>query len=110
MSKLFYDHLILLDELFVEIDTLDLTLQEKQQAKKAVDDLVQHRVITFILDMLPHQHHEEFLTQFHAFPHHIKNLTYLEERTRLDICNEITLLGKHIKSEVRQDIKKHKKK
>ncbi len=109
MSKLFYDHLILLDDVFTEIEILEVESEDKIQMKKIVDEILHHRVLTRILDLLPKVHHEEFLDRFYKAPSDVRHLKFLQEKIDRDIHHELAKLSKELKSEIRQEIKKHKK-
>lgn len=109
MSKIFYDHLVMLDDIFLEIDFLELSNREKKLLKKTIDDLFHHRLFTKILDLLPKEHHEKFLVRFHSAPHNIEHLKFLEENSQVNITSEIVILSQKIKKEVKAEIKKHKK-
>jgi hypothetical protein len=109
MSKLFYDHLVLVDELFTEIDTLSLSETEKTQIKKVADDLLNHRILIRILDLLPQKHHDDFLTRFHKAPAALTHITYLETVLGREIQGEIILVAQRTKTEIRQELHKHKR-
>lgn len=108
MSKVFYDHLILIEEVGSEIDLLPLDKRETHQAKKLIDDMMHHRVLGFILDCLPRQHHEEFLDRFSETPFDLTLLDYLEMKIKRDIKSELVLLGNKLKRELLAEIKKHR--
>lgn len=80
MSKIFYDHLIALEDLEKELDSLEATPEEKEELWKLVDEILHHRVLGCILDRLPNDHHEEFLSKFHEAPHDEYLLDYLKEK------------------------------
>ncbi len=105
MSKLFYDHLILIDEIIVEIETLRIDVQTKQKVKKTVDELVNYKVMTRILDLLPKNHHEEFLKEFHRSPADIRHLQFIQNRVETDVAKELVKLGEEIKKEIRKELK-----
>lgn len=109
MTKVFYDHLLLIEEIFVEIDTLNLPAKQKQEVRALVDEIFHQRVITHILDLLPRSHHEEFLKRLHASPHDVRHLIFLQELVEVDVHSELLRLGEKIKKELRRDFKKHKK-
>jgi len=91
MSKIFYDHLILIEELFEEIDQVEGTEMDKAELKKILDDIVHHRILSKILELLPEVHHVDFLERFHAAPFALDHLEYLEEKTDRDITSELVL-------------------
>jgi hypothetical protein len=84
MSRIFFDHLVILDEVESEIKSIAESPDEKEELWKLVDDIVQHRVIITILDKLPISYHEEFLTRFHEAPHHEGHLGYLDDKIQSD--------------------------
>lgn len=108
MSKIFYDHLIVFEEIIFKIDALDISQENKQHAKKLADEIIQHKVVTHILDLLPKVHHQEFLTRFHKAPYDLEHLKYLEEKIQRDMKMELVQLGQKIKKEILAEIKKHK--
>lgn len=107
MSKMFYDHLILIEELMLEIDALDVPDSDKERAKQLVDEILHHEVLTHILDLLPEENHEEFLEQFHRMPFDPQLLKYLDEKIETSVHQELTNLGIKLKKEILKDIKKH---
>ena len=80
MSQIFYDHLIILENLEVKITALGLEPEEKEALNQLVEETVHYRLMTRILDTLPHEHHEEFLDFFHQAPHEERLLKYLQEK------------------------------
>lgn len=108
--KLFYDHLIMIDEVFVEIEELDISLDEKKEMRAMIDELSHARVLTKILDLLPSEHHDLFLERFHAAPYDVSHLQFLEKVGTGRVTAELITLGKDLKHEVRKTIHAHKKK
>lgn len=80
MSKLFYDHLIVFEEIEAEIDKSTKSPEEREELWAIVDEIVNHRVMAIILKKLPRKHHEEFLSMFHKAPHDLELLNYLKEK------------------------------
>ena len=68
MSKLFFDHLLSLDQLDREIKKIAKTQEEREELWLLVDEIIHHKVLGCILDKLPQTHHEEFLEMFHKSP------------------------------------------
>ena len=81
MSKLFFDHLIVLDEVEVEIKRSAKTKEEQEELWGLVDEIITHKALDVILARLDRHHHEEFLGIFHKCPHD-ENLIfgYLKEK------------------------------
>jgi hypothetical protein len=80
MSRIFYDHLIILNNLELKIIDLELEPEEKEAINQLVEETVHYRVMTKILDLLPKDYHEEFLDFFYQAPHEENLLSYLQEK------------------------------
>lgn len=80
MSKLFFDHLIVLDDVDKQIKKISNSLEEREELWRLVDEIVYHRVFDVIFGRLPKEHHEEFLLKFHKEPHSESLVTYLQHK------------------------------
>lgn len=81
MSKIFWDRLLTLDDLDREIRKVAKTHEEREEIWHLIDEIVHHKAMGCILDKLPRDHHEEFLTMFHNSPHDEDLLFgYLEDK------------------------------
>jgi hypothetical protein len=107
MSKIFYDHLIVLEELEVVIKNTAETPQEKEELWNLVDEIVHHRVLICVLDRLPIQYHQEFLGRFHEKPHDESLIDFLKEKGGQDfeevIKKEIEALNHELLREIRRN-------
>ena len=96
MSKLFYDHLIILGDVEAHIKGIVETEEERHELWQIVDEIIHHRMLEFLLDQLDHKHHDEFLNRFHECPHDHEHINYLNEKIEGDvedlIRNEISKL------------------
>ncbi|MDP3994584.1 MAG: hypothetical protein Q8P91_02035, partial [bacterium] len=77
MSKIFFDHLIELETVEAEIKKASKTSEEREELWKIVDDIINHKVLEFVLDKLSIKHHGEFLEKFHQAPHDTDIISYL---------------------------------
>lgn len=93
MSKLFFDQLVILDDVDGEIKKIAKSKEEKEELWQLVDEMVHHRVLGCVLDALPRRHHEEFLEKFHQAPHDESLMDYLREK-----------VGNNIDELIRQEI------
>lgn len=87
MSKIFYDRIMTLEKVEKELSKIATSKEEKQELEMIVDEYIHHRMMGCILDKLPHDHHEHFLTQFSEAPHHEGLWKFLSERVPEDIEN-----------------------
>ncbi len=69
MSKLFFDHLVILEEVDSEIKKIATSIEEKEEMWSLVDSMVHHKVFDSILSKLSKDDHQEFLELFHKSPH-----------------------------------------
>jgi hypothetical protein len=97
MSKIFYDHLIIFVDLHSKVKEIAEIEEERHELYKIIDEIIHHRVLGCILDVLPKDHHREFVERFHQEPHNDELLSYLNEKTpeEIDIEN-------HIKSDIKK--------
>lgn len=104
MSKLFYDHLIILEELDHHIRHVAETPEEKEEMWSIIDEILHHRVIGCVLDRLPEEDHYEFLEKFHQAPHDAELLNYINLRIDEDIEDAIRAEIADIKEELLEEI------
>ena len=114
MSKIFFDYLIELETVEAEIKKASKTSEEREELWKIVDDIINHKVLKFILDKLSIQHHGEFLEKFHQAPHDTDIISYLSEKIGENIeellKQELGNIAYTLLSEISGDIKDKKKK
>lgn len=100
MSKIFYDHLIILDKVDVLIKKSANTSEEREELWNLVDQIIHPRVLTVILDNLPTERHDEFLQKFHTSPYDENIITYLNKNAGEDIEKLISNEIKNIEEEI----------
>ena len=93
MSHIFYDHLLILDEVEAEVKKTAQTPEEKEELWRLIDEIVHHRVMGKLLDKLPKDNHEDFLTRFHEAPHDDGLMDYLRQK-----------IGENVEELIRQEI------
>lgn len=91
MSRLFYDHLLNLDELEKRVKKITKDKEEQHEIFRLVDEIVHHRVIGCILHQLPDEHHQDFLHKVSERPHDRSIISFLRERIAHDIEEFIKL-------------------
>lgn len=105
MSRIFYDHIVVLEEIDKEIKQIAETSEERDELWQLVDEIVHHRVLGCILDHLPHEHHEEFLTKLQERPYDIGIMTYLKKKIRENIEDLIKKEVEDLKQELMETMK-----
>lgn len=79
MTKLFFDHLLDLDEVEREVKKTAKTIEQREELWQLVDEMVHHRVMGCIFDNLPKPKHQEFLDKFNLTPHDEGLIDYLKK-------------------------------
>ncbi len=100
MAKLFYDHLIVIEEITAMVGNDKKTLD-------LVDQILQNEILDVILTYLPRELHEEFLQKFHAAPHDMKLLQYLADHSPVNIELAILDRANKTKRKLLVQVKKH---
>ena len=101
MSKIFYDHLVIREEITVELDKCNLAREEKEELIQLVDETLHHHIFNALLTHLPKEKHREFLEKFHKAPHDESLLEYIK-----DFEQEIIKEAQKIKGDLLSEIKR----
>lgn len=112
MSRIFYDHFIVLEDIEFELNQLDLDREEREEINQLIEEIIHYRILQRILTHLPRHHHAEFLEAFHRHPHDPNLLDYIdhriEESIEAHLKDEIKNLKKEILEEIHPKQKDHK--
>ena len=107
MSKIFYDRLIVFEEIETEINKVSKSKEEKTELWQIVDEMIHHKVFDLLLGRLPKDQHQEFMDKFLAAPHDEALFTYLNDRIGEDveklIKKELDSLAKDILKEIKKN-------
>lgn len=106
MSKIFYDHLLVLDEVESVIKSNISSQEEREELWQIIDELIHHRVMSTILENLPREHHEDFLEKFTVAPYDQTLIVYLNERSAKKIEKLIHEEAKKVQKEIIKEIQK----
>ena len=77
MSKIFFDDLIILDEVESEIKNFTDSDDTRYELWNVIDEIIHHRVFDCIFHHLPDEHHHDFLDKFHEAPHDFSLIEFL---------------------------------
>ncbi len=108
MAKLFYDHLIIIEEIVAVLDTHNLSPKDKQTFLELIDKTMHHHILDAILTHLPEEHHETFLKKLHGAPHDPNIMSFLKEHSSVDIEKEILKQANTVKKTLLKEIEKVK--
>jgi len=105
MSKIFWDRLIVFEEVEAEIKKVAKTPEEKEELWKEIDEIIHHKLMGCVLEKLPKEHHHEFLQEFEKAPHNEGLFKFLTEKVGEDIEDFLKLETEKLKTELLQLIK-----
>ena len=107
MSKLFYDHLIVIEEIVAVLDEHKLKPAEKAKILELMDATLQNEILDVIFTYLPREKHEEFLEKFHAAPHDTRLMQYLRDNSPVNIELAILDRANKTKKKFLREVNKH---
>lgn len=108
MAKLFYDHLVVIEEIITELDNHNISPLDRRELLDLMDQTLHHHVLNTILKHLPYEKHEKFLIDLHSTPHDRRLMDYLKAEIKVDIEEKIKEETAKIKKEILAEIKKAK--
>lgn len=109
MSKIFYDHLVVREEIIAELDKHKIAIEEREELVELIDENIHIRILDVILTSLPKEKHGHFLKKFHKAPHDPDLLEDLKKEVA-DIEERIVREAKKVKAELLAEILRARKK
>ncbi len=106
MSKKFYTHLVDIEPLILELDSLQLSDKEKVHLASLVDANLHHAILDTILSELSEEDKKIFLPLLQEDSHD-KIWNYLNNKT-IDIEKKIKKVAKELREELHKDVKETK--
>ena len=106
MSKIFYDHLVIREEIDFELNRFQIDPEEQEELINLIDQTLHHHILNIILNHLPKEKHPEFITRLHADPNDGTLIDYLKTHAHPEIEAEIRKQAVKIKKEILADLKK----
>lgn len=108
MSKVFYDHLVIREEVDCELNNYQLDKEEKDELIDIIDRTLHHHILNVILSHLPRNKHPEFISKLHADPGSEGIMEYLKTQIGPYIEEEIKKQSRKVKQEILSEIRKNK--
>jgi len=106
MSKIFYDHLVIREEIDFELNRFQVDPEEQEELISLIDQTLHHHILNVILNHLPKEKHHEFISRLHADPNDDTLIDYLKTHAHPEIEAEIKKQAAKIKKEILADLKK----
>jgi len=109
MAKLFYDHLIIIEEVTAVLDGYKLSNKERQEILTLIDQTLHQEILDVILTCLPKERHQEFLIRFNQQPHNSELLSFIKEHSPVNV--ELAILGRanKVKRKLLKTVKSYSK-
>ena len=105
MSHIFYDRLIVFEEVETEIKKVAKTSEEKEELWREIDEIIHHKLMGCVLEKLPKECHHEFLKKFEKAPYDEGLFKFLTEKIGEDIEEFLKVETEKLKTELLQLIK-----
>lgn len=94
----------------MELDNYELTVEESEEFAGLIDETFHNRTLGVILNSLPVEYHENFLSMVCSSPHRSELMEFLKEKSSPDIEKIIQKEAEKIKKEILLEIKRSKRK
>lgn len=105
-KKHFYSHLVETDSLFIELDKLELTEDDKANLVSLIDSNIHHAIVDAVLSELSAEDKKIFLT--HVLSEEHDKVWELLDKKVDNIENKITQAAESLKKELHKDIEEVK--
>lgn len=103
MKSVFYSHLVSFDDLSADLDTLEISEDEKKHLLKIAASSIHYELLNTALTNLPKEHKKNFLLHIHNEDH--EKAWHLLRDNSKDIEAKIKQKAKELKEEFKKDIK-----
>lgn len=107
MSKHFYSHLVSVETLIVELDSLNLTAEEKMQLAKLIDSNLHHTILDAVMSELSEEDKQKFLEHLSGTDH-AKTWEHLNSKVD-NIEQKIKTAAEDLKKDLHSDIEEAKR-
>lgn len=106
--KYFYEEIIEIESVLIELDELELKDEHKKHLAKLVDSTIHHTVLDIILSKLPQEEKAVFLARLKNNPRDKELRKFLNTKVE-GIEKDIKEAVEKLKKELHEDIKEAKK-
>ena len=106
-TKHFYSHLVQFEELFIELDSLNLSVDERHQLGQLIDSNLHHTILDAILSEVPEEEKETVMRVLNS-DNHDKIWEHLNSRV-VGIEDKIKKAAEEITVQMHKDVKEAKR-
>ncbi len=110
MTKVFFDHLVQIDDVIEALDMYSIEEEERRELEILIDEIIHHHVLNLVLSRLPQDRHAEFISHITDRPHDISIWVYINQHAGNQIEEEVRSVTKKVKEDLKKEIHKAKKK
>jgi len=104
MSKIFYDKYLSSPPVLERLLKKEFKADEREEIALIIDEIIHHKILGCILDMLPKKTHKKFLKLFTSNPFDERLINFLNEKTGAKIELIIKRNSKKIFDEILTEI------
>jgi hypothetical protein len=103
MTKIFYWHLVELDTVKTELVNRGVGENDLQEILIHIEEIIHHRTLSLVYDLLPSEHHKEFSLILTKNPCSPEIWNFLHRKTQKDLTFEVEKNIRTIISEILND-------
>ncbi len=107
--KVFYSHLVVVEEVTSELDKWSINGEEKSEMIKLIEETLHNHTLNVILNHLPGHKHQTFLENFEKNPENNDLMQMLKSEISADIEAAIKTQADRIKKELLLEIRRSRK-
>lgn len=107
--KVFYSHLVIIEEVTSELDKWSIPAEEKAEMIQLIEETLHNHTLNVILNHLPGHKHQEFFDNFEKDPANAQMLQWLKSEISADIETAIKTQAERIKKELLLEIHRSRK-
>jgi len=103
MTKIFYWHLVELNPVKNELTKRGVEENDLREILIHIEEIIHHRILSLIFDLLPSDHHKEFSLRLAKNPSGQEIWDFLHQKTQKDLTSEVKKNIRVIISEILND-------
>lgn len=107
--KVFYSHLVVIEDLTAELDKWLIPAEEKTEMLQLIEETLHNHTLNVILNHLPGHKHQVFLENFEKNPENAELMALLKAEIKEDIEAAIKTQAERIKKELLLEIHRSRK-
>lgn len=100
MSSIFYDHLIIIEEVVIVFDRYNISKKDQKKLISLMDQTLHTNILEVILTHLPKKQHEDFLNMFIQNPNDPRLFDIIKKQGNKNIVKKILNRANKVKKDM----------